>query len=546
MTIISISILNRSGKVLLSRQFVEISRIRIESLLSAFPRLVNSSKQHTYVETESVRYLYQPLESLYVVIITTRGSNVVEDLETLRLIRKLIPEYLPLYASLDEESILEAAFELIAAFDEVVDWGGLRENVDVQQVNVLTEMFSHEEKLANMIKESKMMEAKEVAKRRAESLSREKSEREKLNKLGSDFGRLQGRSFGGISAESYQASMTMPETGFTFTGMSNYGNLDSKTSQPPMTVENSKVVSAGIGGKGLSLAGSRKQDAVLEALRKEGELMTSPAAQSKMGSTSEEKQIRNLKTKVKSTISQESVHFVAQEDIVLEMNRDGVIHSFEIKGNLILKVSDSTKASVRIHTRLGDMQAFQVRTHPNIDKNLWTSSQVLGLRDASRGFPVGSPLSILRWRLTSSEERMIPLSINCWPAESSTETVVIIEYELVAIRELENVFIHIPVPKSASTPKLRGADGEYSFNSRLGVVEWKVSIIDKNKPQGSLEFVTEPAPATSFFPVEVSFVSNEIYGDIGIESVRGYSDDSEYKFSFEKLLTTERYSIVHD
>ncbi|GJD08787.1 Coatomer subunit delta-2 [Galdieria sulphuraria] len=544
MTIISVSILNRSGKVLLSRQFVEISRIRVESLLSAFPRLIGSSKQHTYVETESVRYLYQPLESLYVVIITTKGSNVVEDLETLRLICKLIPEYLPIYASLDEESIVEAAFELIAAFDEVVDWGGLRESVDVQQVHALTEMFSHEEKLANMIKESKMLEAKEVAKRRAESLSREKSEREKLHKLGSDFGRLQGRSFGGISAETYQASMAMPETGFTFTGMSNYGNLDSKSLQSSAAVESSKVVSAGIGGKGLSLGGNRKQDAVLEALQKEGELVKSSNSQT--GIFSEERKNRNLNINMKSPVLQEAVHFVAQEDIVLEMNRDGVIHSFEIKGNLILQVSDSAKASIRIHTKLGDMEAFQVRTHPNIDKNLWTSSQVLGLRDASRGFPVGSPLSILRWRLTSSEEKMIPLSINCWPAESSTETVVIIEYELVAIRELENVAIHIPVPKSASTPKLRGVDGEFTFNSRSGMVEWNVSIIDKDKPQGSLEFVTEPAAATSFFPVQVSFISNEIYGDIGIESVRGSSGESEYKFSFEKLLTTERYSIVHD
>jgi hypothetical protein len=525
--------------VLLSRQFVEISRIRVESLLSAFPRLVGSSKQHTYVETETVRYLYQPLEALYVVLITTKGSNVVEDLETLRLICKLVPNYLPIYASLDEESILEAAFELIAAFDEVIDWGGLRENVDVQQVNVLTEMFSHEEKLANMIKESKMMEAKEVAKRRAESLSREKSEREKLNKLGADFGRFQGRSFGGISAESYQASMSVPETGFTFTGMSNYGHSESKTFQP--SVESSKVVSAGIGGKGLSLGGNRKQDAILEELKKEGELMPSSSS-IRTGVSSEERSNRNLR--MKSSVSQESVHFVAQEDIVLEMNRDGVIHSFEIKGNLFLQISDPKKASILIHTKLGDMHAFQIRTHPNIDKNRWTSSQVLSLRDASRGFPVGSPLSILRWRLTSSEEKMIPLTINCWPAESSSETVVIIEYELVALRELENVVIQIPLAKSAGTPKLRGADGEFSFRS--GMVEWKIALVDKDNPQGSLEFVTEPTPATSFFPVQVSFTSSEIYGEIGIESVKDSSDEFPHKFSLEKCLTTERYSIVHD
>lgn len=51
-----------SFAALVSRQFVDMSRIRIEGLLAAFPKLVGSGKQHTYVETENVRYLYQPVE----------------------------------------------------------------------------------------------------------------------------------------------------------------------------------------------------------------------------------------------------------------------------------------------------------------------------------------------------------------------------------------------------------------------------------------------------------------------------------------------------
>jgi len=47
---------------LVSRQYAEMSRIRIEGLLAAFPKLVGSGKQHTYVETENVRYVYQPIE----------------------------------------------------------------------------------------------------------------------------------------------------------------------------------------------------------------------------------------------------------------------------------------------------------------------------------------------------------------------------------------------------------------------------------------------------------------------------------------------------
>ena len=39
-----------SDAALVSRQFVDMSRIRIEGLLAAFPKLVGSGKQHTYVE----------------------------------------------------------------------------------------------------------------------------------------------------------------------------------------------------------------------------------------------------------------------------------------------------------------------------------------------------------------------------------------------------------------------------------------------------------------------------------------------------------------
>lgn len=76
--------------VLVSRQFVDMSRIRIEGLLAAFPKLVGTGKQHTYVETENVRYVYQPIESLYLLLVTNKQSNILEDLETLRLLSKLV------------------------------------------------------------------------------------------------------------------------------------------------------------------------------------------------------------------------------------------------------------------------------------------------------------------------------------------------------------------------------------------------------------------------------------------------------------------------
>ena len=91
-----------------------------QGLLAAFPKLLGSdNKQHTYVETESVRYLYQPMENLYLLLITNRASNVVEDLETLRLLSKVVPDIAGAVNTLTEERISEKCFDLIFAFDEV-------------------------------------------------------------------------------------------------------------------------------------------------------------------------------------------------------------------------------------------------------------------------------------------------------------------------------------------------------------------------------------------------------------------------------------------
>jgi hypothetical protein len=54
-----------------------------------------------------------------------------------------IPEYCH---SLDEPDVLDNAFELIFAFDEIVALG-YRENVNLAQIRTFTEMDSHEEKV---------------------------------------------------------------------------------------------------------------------------------------------------------------------------------------------------------------------------------------------------------------------------------------------------------------------------------------------------------------------------------------------------------------
>uniref|UniRef100_A0A672LRW3 Coatomer subunit delta n=1 Tax=Sinocyclocheilus grahami TaxID=75366 RepID=A0A672LRW3_SINGR len=164
--LLAAAVCTKAGKALVSRQFVEMTRTRVEGLLAAFPKLMNTGKQHTFVETESVRYVYQPLEKLYMVLVTTKNSNILEDLETLRLFSRVIPEYCRV---LEESEISEHCFDLIFAFDEIVALG-YRENVNLAQIRTFTEMDSHEEKVFRAVRETQEREAKAEMRRKAKEL----------------------------------------------------------------------------------------------------------------------------------------------------------------------------------------------------------------------------------------------------------------------------------------------------------------------------------------------------------------------------------------
>ena len=76
---------------------------------------------------------------------------------------------------------------------------------------------------------------------------------------------------------------------------------------------------------------------------------------------------------------------------------------------------------------------------------------MLGLKDPSRPFPTGSELGILKWRMQTKDDSMVPITINCWPSVSGGQTYVNIEYESTATFDLQNVSIVIPVPGQAPT-----------------------------------------------------------------------------------------------
>ena len=122
-------------------------RSRVESLLTSFPKLIPPNSQHTSVETTDVRYVYQPLEDLYILLITNKASNILQDIDTLHLFARVVSD---LCRAVEEKEIIKNQFELMGAFDEVVSLG-YREPITLTQLRSVLEMESHEEKIQEII-----------------------------------------------------------------------------------------------------------------------------------------------------------------------------------------------------------------------------------------------------------------------------------------------------------------------------------------------------------------------------------------------------------
>ena len=98
---------------------------------------------------------------------TLRIKSTHSTIETLQ-----IPEYC---RTMDESEILDNAFNLIFAFDEIVALG-YRESVNLAQIRTFVEMDSHEEKVYQAVRQTQEREAKQKMREKAKELQRQRME----------------------------------------------------------------------------------------------------------------------------------------------------------------------------------------------------------------------------------------------------------------------------------------------------------------------------------------------------------------------------------
>lgn len=564
--VLSASVCTRQGKALVSRQFVEMNRLRVEGLLAAFPKLIghNGKTQHTYVETDSVRYIYQPLENqMYLLLITTKSSNIVEDLGTLRLLAKVVPD---VAGGWQEQAIADHAFDLIFAMDEVLTAGGYKEeatNLSLIKSNLI--MDSHEEKIHLALKQSKEEQAKEHMRKQEKIIKDRKMAQLRHNLVqGGGGGGADGPSLGGMQgfggggpgpgagggwADAFNPNAQQQQQQQAPQEYNPYAALQ----QPQPTVDAPKVLAksglklggggGGMGGGGANklMMGGKKEN-LMAAMAAEDNLFGSAAGGGAAGAG---KSIFDMGTAPAKPVVTHStpVSLVLEEKISVQMNREGGIESCELKGILTLTANTEAGAMAVVQVNKNVLPpSYSYATHPKVDKKPYEQSGSLSLK-GDKGFPVSRGIGILRW--SYSGEDAAPLTVNCWPEEDGAGAITVnIEMELTR-KDLVLHDVNILLPLGTTDPPVvESLDGQYKHDPRAGMMCWHFDVVDASHSSGAMEFSIPGSDPDAFFPIHIGFRSETLLCPIQVTGVANSTNGTPIPNQIVKSFVPDSYQCA--
>lgn len=507
-----------------------MARSRIEGLLASFPKLADSSTQHTTVEQDNVRYVYQPLDELYMVLITNRQSNILQDIDSLHLFAQVVTS---ICKSLDEREILRNAFELLSAFDELVTLG-YRENLSLTQIKTFLEMESHEERIQEIISRVRFALNLEFWSTysfliRIKSSKLPRSERGKRNSLNFNGKKCQGR--GGAPCHALRLTLrilhlhVLPGSALMIamskrrTSHSSRHDVISKM-RSLMTCRTTAPK-----GKGMQLGKKSKTTDMFERVR--GDLGAQSEDMAPLVSNSQPVATADKapSARVSSSVDREAIHATIDEQISARLSRDGMLKSFNVKGNLLLRISDPSMTKVKLDLIANQSHGAQFKTHPNVDKPQFNKSKAIQLKDPSKGFPANNSVGVLRWSATATAAAdttgVLPITFTVWVNKGSDDTFTItVEYEMTGSDSLQDVVITIPY--STSEPAISTFDAQYEVSGDS--LEWTIGTVDEGNSSGTFEFEAQAEDEAEFFPMSVRFAKSKpfIEVDVSLSSSKNF------------------------
>ena len=218
---------------------------------------------------------------------------------------------------------------------------------------------------------------------------------------------------------------------------------------------------------------------------------------------------------VSTSLDRDAIHITVAETISAKLSREGTLKSFNVKGDLQLRISDASLTKVKLDLVANPTSGAQFRTHPNVDKALFNNSKVIQLKDTSRGFPANNSVGVLRWSATAAGDtgNVLPIAFTVWVNKGSDESWnFTVEYELTGGDSLRDVVVTIPYV--TSEPAVSSFDAVYEVSGDS--LDWTIGTIDETNETGAFEFEAQAEDEAEFFPMSVRFSKTRPFVDVDV------------------------------
>ena len=219
--------------------------------------------------------------------------------------------------------------------------------------------------------------------------------------------------------------------------------------------------------------------------------------------------------RVSSSADRDAIHATVAESISAKISRDGILKSFNVKGDLQLRISDPSLTKVKLDLVANPSHNAQFKTHPNVDKAQFNSSKVIQLKDASKGFPANNSVGVLRWSAAAPADTagVLPITFTVWVNKGSDDSYTItVEYEMTGSDTLHDVVVIIPY--STSEPAISSFDAQYEVSGDS--LEWTIGTVDESNASGAFEFEAQAEDEAEFFPMNVRFSKSKPFIDVDV------------------------------
>jgi coatomer subunit delta len=84
-----------------------------------------------------------------------------------------------------------------------------------------------------------------------------------------------------------------------------------------------------------------------------------------------------------ATMDRDAIHVTINEAINAKLSREGSLNSLAVVGDLSLRISDPSLTKIKLSLTANASHGAQFRTHPNVDRNLFTSAKAIQMSNTA-------------------------------------------------------------------------------------------------------------------------------------------------------------------